>query len=58
MTAEKEERIAGIMYECIGCGASVTAEQLAVTPEIKCPMCGYRVLKKVRPPIVKRVWAR
>ncbi len=35
--------------------AKVSAEQLAITPEIKCPMCGYRVLKKVRPPVVKHV---
>jgi len=23
--------------------------------EIKCIICGYRVLKKIRPPVVKRV---
>jgi len=31
---------------------------LAMTPEIKCPFCGYRILRKVRPPIVKHVKAR
>jgi len=45
----------GIIYECISCGERVTAEQLAITPEIKCPMCGYRVLKKIRPPVVKHI---
>jgi len=34
------------------------ADQLAMTPEIKCPFCGYRILRKVRPPIVKHVKAR
>ncbi len=29
-----------------------------MTPEIKCPFCGYRVLRKIRPPVVKRVKAR
>lgn len=48
----------GLFYECINCGSKLTADQLAMTPEIKCPFCGYRVLRKVRPPIVKHVRAR
>ncbi|MEM2123293.1 MAG: DNA-directed RNA polymerase subunit P [Candidatus Bathyarchaeia archaeon] len=48
----------GISYVCVNCGAKVTSEELELTPEIKCPFCGYRVLKKTRPPIVKRVKAR
>jgi len=55
---EKPETTGGIEYECASCAARVTAEQLAVTPEIKCPICGYRILKKVRPPIVRHVKAR
>jgi len=55
---EKEERIGGILYECVNCGSKITAEQLSMTPEIKCPICGYRILRKVRPPIVKHVKAR
>ncbi len=58
MSEESEQRPAGIMYECISCGQRLTADQLSMTPEIKCPYCGYRVLRKVRPPIVKRVKAR
>jgi len=54
---ETSEKASGIEYECVSCGARVTAEQLAVTPEIKCPICGYRILKKVRPPIVRHVKA-
>lgn len=48
----------GLFYECINCGSKISADQLAMTPEIKCPFCGYRILRKVRPPIVKHVKAR
>ncbi|MEM2843197.1 MAG: DNA-directed RNA polymerase subunit P [Candidatus Bathyarchaeia archaeon] len=48
----------GIVYECLKCRANVTSEQLSMIPEVKCPYCGYRVLKKVRPPIVKNVKAK
>jgi len=58
MSEGTEQPPAGIMYECISCGQHLTADQLAMTPEIKCPYCGYRVLRKARPPIVKRVKAR
>jgi DNA-directed RNA polymerase subunit P len=58
MTEEKEQPVTGILYQCISCGEKLTMDQLAMTPEIKCPFCGYRVLKKVRPPVVKRVKAR
>jgi DNA-directed RNA polymerase subunit RPC12/RpoP len=53
-----EKRSAGIAYECINCNAKVTLEQLSVTPEVKCPICGYRVLRKSRALIVKHVKAR
>jgi len=45
----------GVIYECVNCGARITSEQVSLTPEIKCPNCGFRVLKKMRPPVVKRV---
>lgn len=44
----------GVVYECVRCGSRVTADELAQLPEIKC-ICGYRVLKKARPPVVKQV---
>ncbi len=47
-----------IVYECIRCGAKVSMEDLELRGgEIKCTVCGYRVLRKIRPPIVKRVKA-
>jgi len=55
--AEKKEVLVGVAYECVNCGTKITFEQLAMGPEIKCPSCGYRVLKKVRPPVVKHVKA-
>jgi DNA-directed RNA polymerase subunit P len=55
---EERSQVTGILYECLNCGSKVSLEELSMTPEIKCPYCGYRVLKKVRPPIVKRVKAR
>jgi DNA-directed RNA polymerase subunit RPC12/RpoP len=46
----------GIAYECVKCGAIVASEELELRGGgIKCAYCGYRVLKKIRPPIVKRV---
>lgn len=51
------ESMKGVIYECARCGYKFDGEELAMRQELKCPTCGYRVLKKVRPPIVKRVKA-
>ena len=46
----------GIIYECVNCGEKVRTEELELRGGgIKCTFCGYRVLKKIRPPVVKRV---
>jgi DNA-directed RNA polymerase subunit P len=51
-----EKVTTGIVYECVRCGAKVSTEELELRGgEIKCTVCGYRVLKKIRPPVVKRV---
>jgi len=51
-----EERGQGIFYECVKCGAKVSSEDLELRGGgVKCTYCGYRVLKKIRPPVVKRV---
>lgn len=51
-----EKVTAGIVYECVKCEAKVSTEELELRGgEIKCTVCGYRVLKKIRPPVVKRV---
>lgn len=50
---------AGIVYECMRCGAKVPSEELELRGgETKCIICGYRILKKVKPPVVKRVKAK
>lgn len=46
----------GIYYECIRCGASMSAEELENRGGyVKCISCGYKVLRKTKPPIVKKV---
>jgi DNA-directed RNA polymerase subunit P len=46
----------GIVYECMRCGSRVPSEELDLRGgETKCIICGYRILKKVKPPVVKRV---
>jgi DNA-directed RNA polymerase subunit RPC12/RpoP len=48
----------GIVYECMRCGARVPSEELELRGgETKCIICGYRILKKIKPPVVKRVQA-
>ncbi len=44
-----------VIYECERCGTKQSLEELLQLPEIKCISCGYRVLRKVRPLVVKRV---
>jgi len=56
MMSEKPAR--GLVYECVKCGAEVTIDELELRGGgVKCTFCGYRVLKKIRPPVVKRVAA-
>jgi DNA-directed RNA polymerase subunit RPC12/RpoP len=54
-----EKPVRGLVYECVKCGAKVATEELELRGGgVKCTFCGYRVLKKIRPPIVKRVAAQ
>ena len=41
-------------YKCIGCGKVVEID-LVTAKKIICPACGYRILEKERPKIVKKV---
>ncbi len=46
----------GLIYQCVKCGAKVVTKELELRGGgIKCTFCGYRVLKKIRPPVIKRV---
>jgi DNA-directed RNA polymerase subunit RPC12/RpoP len=54
-----EKTPSGIVYECVRCGSTVPSEELELRGgEIKCIVCGYRILKKIKPPVVKRVQAK
>lgn len=54
-----ERAPAGIVYECVRCGAKVPSEELEMRGgETKCIVCGYRILRKVKPPVVKRIQAK
>jgi DNA-directed RNA polymerase subunit RPC12/RpoP len=51
-----EKTTSGVVYECVRCAAKVPSEELELRGgDIKCIVCGYRILKKIKPPIVKRV---
>jgi len=51
-----ESNSRGLTYQCVKCGAQVRTEELELRGGgVKCTICGYRVLKKQRPPVVKRV---
>jgi len=56
ISEEGEEERPAILYQCLKCGALVKSSELELG--IRCPYCRYRVLKKVKPPIVKHVKAR
>ncbi|MCS7120853.1 MAG: DNA-directed RNA polymerase subunit P [Nitrososphaerota archaeon] len=55
MEEEKREH-PNLIYQCLKCGSLVSSTDLELG--IRCPYCRYRVLKKTRPPIVKRIKAR
>lgn len=42
------------MYKCTGCGKEVQID-LSTARKIQCPFCGYRILKKERAPITRRI---
>lgn len=58
-TAMSKKKGQGLIYECVRCGAKVAIDELELRGGgVKCTFCGYRVLKKKRSPVVKRVQAR
>jgi DNA-directed RNA polymerase subunit P len=56
MALDKDlENMKGVLYECVRCGLVFDGEQIAERGSLKCPDCGYHIIKKVKPPVVKRV---
>ena len=52
---EEEEKFE-VVYSCLRCGTTVKNVELSRLPEIKC-ICGFRVFTKVRPQVVKTIYA-
>jgi DNA-directed RNA polymerase subunit P len=48
----------GPVYECVRCGRRVPHSDLQKYISFRCPICGYRIFRKVRAQVVKRVKAR
>jgi len=44
------------VYRCLKCGKDVVLDLRY--ERVRCPYCGYKILVKVRAPVVKRVKAR
>ncbi len=52
----EKKSFGSVMYECIYCGTQTSSTELASLPEVKC-ICGYKVFRKVRSPVVKQLKA-
>lgn len=55
---EEKPIYSGPVYECVHCGRRVSYAELERYISFRCPYCGYRVFRKIRAPIVKRVRAK
>jgi len=55
---EERRSQGGPVYECVRCGHRVSFVELERYISFRCPHCGYRIFRKIRAPIVKRVKAR
>lgn len=58
MRMSEKQNPARILYQCVRCGNEITSDQFTIMLGIKCPNCGFRVLKKIRSPVVKKIKAR
>ena len=46
-----------VMYKCMDCGKDVKLD-LRTAKKIICPYCGYRIIRKPRPEVIKKVKVR
>jgi len=59
VSEEQVSGVSGLVYECVKCRAQVRLEELEMRGgRVKCTYCGYRVLRKIRPPVVRRISAK
>jgi DNA-directed RNA polymerase subunit RPC12/RpoP len=47
-----------VEYECLRCHARFKGKEMLFRDKLACPECGYKIIKKIRSPIVKRVHAK
>jgi DNA-directed RNA polymerase subunit RPC12/RpoP len=47
-----------VEYECLRCHARFKGKEMLFRDKLACPECGYKVIVKVRAPIVKRLNAK
>jgi len=55
---EEKRGESGPVYECLKCGSKFHLSELDKYISFRCPECGYRIFKKARPSIVKKIKAR
>jgi len=48
----------GPIYECVKCKRRISYVELMKYVSFRCPVCGYKIFRKVRAPVVKHLKAR
>lgn len=43
------------IYMCMRCGRTFSRSEMEILPGIRCPYCNYKIILKVRSPMVKRI---
>jgi len=51
------ENMRGIKYQCVRCHTIFDGDKIADRNELKCPECSFKVIRKIKPPIAKRLKA-
>lgn len=51
------DEIKDTTFKCLRCGHTFKGEQMITRDRVVCPVCGYKIVAKIRPPIAKRIRA-
>ncbi len=43
------------IYTCLRCGSTFSKEDLEITPGVRCPYCGFKIILKLRTKSAKRL---
>ncbi|ABL88075.1 DNA-directed RNA polymerase, subunit P [Pyrobaculum islandicum DSM 4184] len=43
------------IYVCMRCGRVFSKSEMEILPGIRCPYCNFKIIMKVRSPMVKRI---